>query len=88
MKVVATTCSGYFAGKTVLFEPPDFGLPAGLLSSCALVRVTQGIIYIPGINVSKIDIMLFWNSFWEQCTEYLLEACRVSSHKLNLFPPQ
>ncbi len=37
IKVVAATCSGHFAGETVLFEPPENGLPAGLLASAALM---------------------------------------------------
>lgn len=59
MKVVATTCSGHFAGETVLFEPPETGLPAGLLASPALTRVTRGTVYVPVINVGKTDVMLF-----------------------------
>lgn len=62
MKVVAATCSGHFAGETVLFEPPETGLPAGLLASPALTRVTRGTVYVPVINVGKTDVMLFWNT--------------------------
>ncbi len=62
MKVVAATCSGQFAGDTVLFEPPEIGLPAGLLASSALTRVTRGTVYVPVVNVGKTDIMLFRNS--------------------------
>ncbi|KAK7918908.1 hypothetical protein WMY93_010192 [Mugilogobius chulae] len=42
IKLVTSTCSEQFAGDTALFEPPDFGLPAGLLVSPCLVRVERG----------------------------------------------
>lgn len=47
VKVVTATCSGHFAGKTVLFELPEAGLPAGLLASAALTRVTRSTVYVP-----------------------------------------
>lgn len=62
MKVVAATCSGHFAGETVLFEPPETGLPAGLLASAALMQVTRSTVYVPVINVGKNNVMLFRNS--------------------------
>lgn len=41
MKMVASTCSQHFADQAVLFEPPDSGLPAGLLASPCLVQVVE-----------------------------------------------
>ncbi|KAK0146649.1 hypothetical protein N1851_014046 [Merluccius polli] len=38
MKIVAATCSEAFSESTVLFEPLDVGLPAGLITSPALVQ--------------------------------------------------
>uniref|UniRef100_A0A8C2FG16 Gypsy retrotransposon integrase-like protein 1 n=1 Tax=Cyprinus carpio TaxID=7962 RepID=A0A8C2FG16_CYPCA len=61
IKLVAATCSGHFAGETVLFEPPENGLPAGLLASSALMRVNQGTVYVPVINVGQTDVILFRN---------------------------
>lgn len=59
MKIVATTCSEQYSGCTVLFEPLDVGLPAGLLASPALVRVVRGTAYIPVINVGSTDVALY-----------------------------
>uniref|UniRef100_A0A665U756 Gypsy retrotransposon integrase-like protein 1 n=1 Tax=Echeneis naucrates TaxID=173247 RepID=A0A665U756_ECHNA len=59
MKIVAATCSEQFSGSTVLFEPLDSGLPAGLLASPALVRVSGGTAYIPVVNVGSVDVMLY-----------------------------
>lgn len=59
MKVVAATCSVQFSGPTVLFEPLEFGLPAGLLASPALVRVVRGTAYIPVVNVGSTDVVLY-----------------------------
>lgn len=59
MKVVAATCADRFSGKSVLFEPPVFGLPAGLLSSPALVRVEGGVAHIMVINVGSGGVLLF-----------------------------
>uniref|UniRef100_A0A1A8HG02 Gypsy retrotransposon integrase-like protein 1 n=1 Tax=Nothobranchius korthausae TaxID=1143690 RepID=A0A1A8HG02_9TELE len=59
MKVVATTCADRFSGKSVLFEPPVFGLPAGLLSSPALVRVERGVAHIMVINVGSTGVLLY-----------------------------
>nr|XP_057913595.1 uncharacterized protein LOC131107503 [Doryrhamphus excisus] len=58
MKVVTATCSAQYAGSTVLFEPSDSGLPAGLLASPALVRVVRGTAYIPVVNVGTIEVLL------------------------------
>ncbi|XP_016300864.1 uncharacterized protein LOC107657336 [Sinocyclocheilus anshuiensis] len=58
MKLVATTCSAQYFGSTVLFEPPESGLPAGLLASPALVRVNRGTVYMPVVNVGTVEVML------------------------------
>ena len=59
MKIVAATCSAQFSGSTVLFEPLDSGLPAGLLASPSLVRVIRGTAYIPVVNVGSVDVVLY-----------------------------
>lgn len=37
MQIIAATCSEHYSDTTVLFEPLDSALPAGLLASPALV---------------------------------------------------
>lgn len=59
VKIVAATCSAQFSGSTVLFEPLDSGLPAGLLASPSLVRVIRGTAYIPVVNVGSVDVVLY-----------------------------
>jgi len=59
MKMVAATCSEQYSGSTVLFEPSDVGLPAGLLTSPSLVCVIRGTAYIPVINVGCNDVVLY-----------------------------
>uniref|UniRef100_A0A671VB87 Gypsy retrotransposon integrase-like protein 1 n=1 Tax=Sparus aurata TaxID=8175 RepID=A0A671VB87_SPAAU len=59
MQLVPATCSAQHSGTTVLFEPSDWGLPAGLLASPALVRVEGGTVYIPVINVGTSDVLLY-----------------------------
>lgn len=59
LKIVAATCSEQYSGHTTLFEPVDRGLPAGLLLSPALVRVTSGTVYIPVVNVGTADSVLY-----------------------------
>ncbi|XP_042338496.1 uncharacterized protein LOC121939556, partial [Plectropomus leopardus] len=59
MKMVAATCSEQYSCSTVLFEPLDSGLPAGLLASPALVRVERGTAYIPVVNVGSTDALLY-----------------------------
>lgn len=59
MKVVAATCSEQYSGATVLFEPTDVNLPAGLLASPALVRVVRGTAYIPVVNVGTTAVLLY-----------------------------
>lgn len=58
MKIVAAMFSEQYSGSTVLFEPSDSGLPAGLLASPALVRVVRGTAYIPVVNVGSTDVLL------------------------------
>lgn len=59
MQVVLATCSAQYSGTTVLFEPSDQGLPAGLLASPALVRVENGTAHIPIVNVGSSDVLLY-----------------------------
>lgn len=58
MKIVAATCSEQYSGGTMMFEPLDRGLPAGLLASPALVRVVRGTAYVPVVNVGTTDVLL------------------------------
>lgn len=51
MKIVAATCIEKGPNITLLFEPLDSGLPAGLLASPSAVRVVRGTAYIPVVNV-------------------------------------
>lgn len=57
-QIMAATCSEQYSDSTVLFEPLDAGLPAGLLASPALVRVITGTAYIPVVNVGSTDVIL------------------------------
>ncbi|CAL9687717.1 unnamed protein product [Knipowitschia caucasica] len=59
VKLVAGTCSEKFAGGNVLLEPPETGLPAGLLVSSCLVRVVRGTAYIPVVNVGTKAALLY-----------------------------
>ncbi len=58
MKLMAATCSAQYFGGTVLFEPPESGVPAGLLPSPALVRVNRGTVYVSVVNVGTVEVML------------------------------
>ncbi len=62
MKIITATCSEQYSGGTVLFEPLESGLPAGLLASPALVPVTRGTVYIPVVNVGISDAVLYSNT--------------------------
>ncbi|KAI2665183.1 Branchpoint-bridging protein [Labeo rohita] len=62
MKFVPATCSGQYANQVVLFEPPESGLPVGLLAPLALVQVVQGTVYVPIVNVGVTDVMLYRRS--------------------------
>lgn len=59
MKLVAGTCSQQFSGQGVLFEPPESGLPAGLLASPCLVQVVRGTVYVPVVNVGTTEVLLY-----------------------------
>lgn len=59
MKLVGATCSDQYSGRTVLFEPPDSGLPAGLLATPAIVQVRRGTVYVPVVNVSFTEVVLY-----------------------------
>ena len=59
MTFIASTCSEQLSGQTALFEPPDSGLPAGLLASPCLVQVTRGTAYVPIINVGVTEVLLY-----------------------------
>lgn len=54
---MAATCSVQYANGTVFFEPPESGLPAGLLASPALVQVTRGTVYLPVVNVGTTGLL-------------------------------
>lgn len=59
MKIVPATCSDQYSGTSVLFEPLESGLPAGLLASPSLVRVIRGTAYVPVVNVGSNDVLLY-----------------------------
>lgn len=59
MKIVPATCCAQYSGATVLFEPVEQGLPAGLLASPSLVQVVRGMAYVPVINVGNTDVLLY-----------------------------
>ncbi|XP_059360625.1 uncharacterized protein LOC132098573 [Carassius carassius] len=59
LKFVTATCSPSLAGKAVLFEPLETGLPAGLLASPSLVQVNGGTVLVPIVNVGTIDVVLY-----------------------------
>lgn len=59
MKLVAATCADQQVSTSVLFEPPESGLPAGLLASPALLTVTRGTVYVPVVNVGTEDVLLY-----------------------------
>lgn len=56
---MASTCSEQHSNVTALLEPPELGLPMGLLVSPALVRVVKGTVYVPVVNVGITDVLLF-----------------------------
>ena len=59
LKIIAATCSEQYSGSTVLFEPLDYGLPAGLLASPALVPAVRCMAYIPIVNVGTSNVLLY-----------------------------
>lgn len=80
MMMVAATCSEQYTSNPVLFEPPDTGLPAGLLASLALVRVNHGTSYIPVVNVSTSDALLYpcTNLGTVSCVQVISVPARVT----------
>ncbi|CAI5651172.1 unnamed protein product [Oreochromis niloticus] len=58
VQLVATTCSQQLLGQAMLFEPPESGLPVGLLASPCLVQVDKGVAYIPVPNVGTAEAVL------------------------------
>ncbi|KAI2645974.1 Retrovirus-related Pol polyprotein from transposon opus [Labeo rohita] len=56
---VPAMCSDEYSNGAVLFEPPESGLPAGLLASPAVVQVNKGTAYVPVVNVDVTDVMLY-----------------------------
>ena len=58
MKLVASTCPELCFGRSALFEPPEAGLPAGLLASPCLVQVARGTVYVPVVNVGTTEVLL------------------------------
>lgn len=59
MKLVARTCPRQFAGRSVLFEHPEDGQPAGLLASPCLVQVVRYTVYVPVVNVGMTEVLLY-----------------------------
>lgn len=72
MKLVAATCSASYVGNVVLFEPPETGLPAGLLASPALVHIAGGTVYVPLVNVGTVDVVLYPTTVVGKLTEVYL----------------
>ncbi|KAI4874103.1 hypothetical protein NFI96_002857 [Prochilodus magdalenae] len=58
MKLVASTCPELCFGRSALFDPPEAGLPAGLLASPCLVQVARGTVYVPVVNVGTTEDLL------------------------------
>ncbi|KAL7825810.1 hypothetical protein SRHO_G00335480 [Serrasalmus rhombeus] len=58
MKLVPSTCPEHFSGEVVLLEPPESGLPAGLLVSPCLLSVVRGTVYVPVVNVGTTEMLL------------------------------
>lgn len=59
MTLVASTCSERFASGSVLLDPSETGLPAGLLVSSCLAQVAQGTAYISVVNVGTSAVLLY-----------------------------
>lgn len=52
-------CPEQFSVQSVLFEPSESSLPAGLLVSPCLVQVTTGTVYFPVVNVGTTEVLLY-----------------------------
>lgn len=59
MKLVSGTCPEQFVNQSVLFEPPESGLPAGLLASPCMVKVVRGTVYVSVVNVGEAEVLLY-----------------------------
>lgn len=98
MKLVAVTCSAQYSSGTVLFEPPEAGLPAGLLASPSLVPVERGTAYVPVVNVGTVDVLLYAStvigtvnqvyvvSLPPEVTEVQVVSARVSTQAVLVSP--
>lgn len=58
LQPVTAICSEQFLHDTVLFEPPESDLQAGLLASPSLVQVSRGTVLVPVVNVGTTDVVL------------------------------
>ena len=58
MKLVTSTCPEQLSDQCVLLEPPEVGLPSGLLISSCLVQVVRGTVKVPVVNVGNAEILL------------------------------
>ena len=59
MKLASSTCSQQFSGQSMLFEPSESGLPAGLLASHCLVQIVRGTVYVPVVSVWTTQVILY-----------------------------
>lgn len=59
MKLVVSTCPARLEGPTLLFEPSEGELPAGLLAVPCLAQGMRGTIHIPVINVGTVEVVLY-----------------------------
>lgn len=59
MQMVAATCPEQLSGESTLFEPPESGLPAGLLASPCLLKVFRSTVWIPVVNVGTAEVLLY-----------------------------
>ncbi|KAL0148953.1 hypothetical protein M9458_055757 [Cirrhinus mrigala] len=59
MKFVPVTCSQQYDSSTVVFEPSNGGLAAGLLAFPAIVKVARGQVHVLVINVGLVDANLY-----------------------------
>lgn len=58
MKLVSSTCAEQLSGHSVLFEPLQSDLPAGIIVSPCLVQVERGTVHILVINVGTTEVVL------------------------------
>lgn len=59
LKFATATCLSSLAGKTMLFEPLETGLPAGLFASPSLMQVNGGTVLVHVVNVGTVDVVLY-----------------------------